>query len=63
MFRTWGRSASKATALPNLERLVVADVVGLAAGKLKYTLLTNAAGRHHRRPDPDAVGRATSRWW
>lgn len=27
-----------------LERLVVADIVGLAAGKLKYTLLTNEAG-------------------
>lgn len=28
----------------DLEQLVVADVVGLAAGKLKYTLLTNSAG-------------------
>ena len=27
-----------------LEKLVVADVIGLAAGKLKYTLMTNPAG-------------------
>ena len=57
------RSGRVEDAARALETLVPGDMLGLAAGRQRYTLFTNAAGRRARRPHGVATRATISCWW